>query len=422
MKSTTRLAAVLASGIAMLGAAACGGGGEDGWAGTVTDSAGIELVQNPATGTWGEASSWQLVEDLRIGTAEGEAEYQFGLILPGGSLAVLSDGRIVVLDAQGQHLKVYAPDGTYERTIGRGGSGPGEIGNASQSSIMRLPGDTLQVNDFGNQRVSFYLADGTYVRSYPLDLTRGIPVRWDQGGSLMPLAQLRQIAFPGAPAPTDSMDAIVEARTDGTLGDTLMRIPTGRTFSFSGGAPEWNFFVPEPVWSIVGDNVLYGINDTYRIGVYNADGTLARIITKPFTQVPITDGEEETMREGFRKLVVAQGAPPQVAAQLARDRVRFHDFYPAYAQIFEGPDGTVMTQLFQPVSTLSEVEREAFDFQTGALGSRQWDVFDPAGRYLGVVEMPLRFQPILIEGNAIYGIQRDDLDVQYVVRLRVAAE
>jgi hypothetical protein len=53
------------------------------------------------------------------------------------------------------------------------------------------------------------------------------------------------------------------------------------------------------------------------------------------------------------------------------------------------------------------------------IGSRQWDVFDAEGRYLGVVSMPLRFQPVRFLGNNIYGIQRDELDVQYVVKLAI---
>jgi hypothetical protein len=52
-------------------------------------------------------------------------------------------------------------------------------------------------------------------------------------------------------------------------------------------------------------------------------------------------------------------------------------------------------------------------------GSRTWDVFDAEGRYLGVVNMPPRFQPVRFLGNVIYGIQRDELDVQYVVKLQV---
>jgi hypothetical protein len=52
-------------------------------------------------------------------------------------------------------------------------------------------------------------------------------------------------------------------------------------------------------------------------------------------------------------------------------------------------------------------------------GSPDWSVFDREGRYLGVVRMPDRFKPMVFRGDEIYGVWRDDLDVQYVLRLRI---
>jgi hypothetical protein len=46
-------------------------------------------------------------------------------------------------------------------------------------------------------------------------------------------------------------------------------------------------------------------------------------------------------------------------------------------------------------------------------------VFDHEGRYLGPIDMPARFQPMHVEGSNIYGVARDDLDVQYVVKLQL---
>ena len=40
------------------------------WAGTVVDSAGIPVVQNPAEGLWGPDEAWSVVEELSIGTME----------------------------------------------------------------------------------------------------------------------------------------------------------------------------------------------------------------------------------------------------------------------------------------------------------------------------------------------------------------
>ena len=49
----------------------------------------------------------------------------------------------------------------------------------------------------------------------------------------------------------------------------------------------------------------------------------------------------------------------------------------------------------------------------------EYDVFDPEGRYLGTMTPPKDFVPVLAQGEYLYGIQGDDLDVMYVVRLRL---
>jgi len=411
----TRILAILALGGAL---AACAGGTDaPAWQGSVTDSSGIQIVQNPEAGIWGPGDGWTLTEALRIGTAEGEPEYQFGQILPAGSIAIASDGRIVVLDAQGQHLKVFTPDGKYERTIGGPGGGPGEVGIATQSSLLVTPGDTVTLVDLGNQRVNLYQMDGTFIRSFPLDLTAGVPLRWQLAADGRVVAQMRRLGIPGSTP--DSMDVIAVRRLDGTVGDTLMLVPSGKTISFTGGVPEWNLFVPEPLWALWGNRMLRAVNDRYRISVYQPGNHLERVIEKPFQLDPVTEADQGIMKDAFQKLIVGQGAPPQLAKQLVDTRVHFAPNYPAFAQMLEGPRGTILVQLLQPISKLSEEERASFDFQSGAMGSRQWDVFDDQGRYLGPLLMPMRFQPVEIRGDDIYGIQRDELDVQYVVKLHV---
>jgi len=399
--------------------AACGGGGDLAWEGTIVDSAGIQVVKNTGVGLWAPEDAWTFAEEVRIGTAEGEPEYQFGQINAGGSIDVASDGRIVVLDAQGQHIKVFTADGTYERTIGGPGGGPGEIGQGGQSAVLVAPGDTVFLGDFGNQRVNLYQMDGTFIRSFPLNLADGIPFRWETTANGRIVAQLRRLAFPGSTAPPDTMDAIVVKNLDGTTGDTLLRITSGKTVSFSGGAPEWFLFSPEPLWSTWGDRLLVAVNDQYRISVRSPVGSVERIVEMPFTLDPVTEADQATMKDGFQKLLLAQGVPPQIATQLVQSRLHFAPNYPAFAQMLEGPTGAILVQLIQPISRLSPEERESFDIQSGSLGSRKWDVFDRQGRYLGAVEMPLRFQPVEFKGDKIYGVQRDDLDVQYVVVLRV---
>ena len=153
---------------------ACTGDSSSAWQGTITDSAGVTIVQNPAEPLWGPDEAWTLTEELRIGTAEGEPEYQFGTL---SGIAVASDGRIVTADAQAQQIRVFTPDGVYERTIGKPGAGPGELGLGIAAAIIG-PGDTLLVPDAQNRRMNRFAPDGASIPSFPLDLAKGRPLRF----------------------------------------------------------------------------------------------------------------------------------------------------------------------------------------------------------------------------------------------------
>ncbi len=392
---------------------ACAGERTPAWQGAVTDSAGVAIVENPAEPLWGPDNAWTVSEAMRIGTAEGEPEYQFGML---AAIAVAGDGRILAADLQGQHVKVFSPDGAYEQTIGKPGSGPGEIG-LGLSGLFVSQGDTVFVVDGGNQRVNVYQMDGTFVRSHRIELTQGLPLRWEGAKDGRIVAQIRQVQFPGMPAPTDSSDAIVVRKNDGTVGDTLLKVPSGKTFQLGGQRPEVKLFSAEPAWALYGTGVVYGVNDTYRFGVYAPGGALQRVIAKPFTAQSISEDDQQAMLNAFERLWKQFGLNQQQVAQ-ARQTIKFADRYPAYLQMLEGMDGSIWVQGVQSPANLPPEMQDSYNPQLD-LGSREWDVFDAEGRYLGVVNMPVRFQPVRFQGNHIYGIQRDELDVQYVVKLAV---
>jgi hypothetical protein len=71
---------------------------------------------------------------------------------------------------------------------------------------------------------------------------------------------------------------------------------------------------------------------------------------------------------------------------------------------------------------MSETEVNSLNYPRGEWGAREWDVFDSDGRFLGVVTLPHLFSPKLFRGEKIYGIGRDELEVQYVVGLRIVGD
>lgn len=409
-----RVSSIAVAAAVAVGAWGCGGetGARGAWSGTIEDSAGVTIVRNGAQGIWAAGEAWPVTEELTIGTTEGDPDYQFGQI---AGIAILSDGRLAVLDQQAQHLKLFSPDGTLERTVGSAGAGPGEIGPGA-GPVLLGPADTLIVPDVGNQRVNRYAADGSSAGSFAMDFTQGIPLAWADQPSGTIVSQVRPLALPGAPA-ADSTDLIIVRRTDGTPIDTLLQIPSGRTFSFAEGV-EFNFFSPEPLWSVLGDDgIAFGVNDDYRLSVLDEGGQLVRVVTMPFERPLVTEDDERAFVDALERIWTDFGLPPEAVNQL-KSGIGFAEYFPAFAQIQRGVEGSLWVQHLVTPSDLSVEERENFN-PLLSLGSPRWDVFDPEGRFMGSIEMPSRYQPLRFVGDRIYGIWRDELDVQYVVVLRL---
>jgi len=89
------------------------------------DSAGVEILEYSSAAI--DASPLYTVSDsfdLAIGAADGEAPYVFGRI---GAAAELSDGTIMIVDAQAMEARFFSSDGTFVRAVGGRGEGPGEM-------------------------------------------------------------------------------------------------------------------------------------------------------------------------------------------------------------------------------------------------------------------------------------------------------
>jgi hypothetical protein len=406
--------------VALVGAlvvAGCGGEGVT-WGGTVTDSAGIQIVSNPTTGLWTDATRPTVTEVLRIGTQAGDPALQFGAI---SSLDVGADGRIYVLDTQAREVRVFDPSGQHLHNIGAPGTGPGELGQALVA-VMLTPGDTVLVPDIMQQRVNRYAPDGTSLDQFPIPFDAGIPMRWEQTPDRHIVQQVRIMTLPGqqqpGTTPVDPIDRLLVRDYDGTLTDTLMSFDSGQTFNFAGENPQIRLFEPEPMWSIGLDGtVFFGMNSAFSIEMRNQNGEPVRIVRLPFELKPVTDADETTFRDMMQELFAAQGVPPQALSQLT-SMIQFAEFYPAYANLMGGPDNTMWVQRVRTASEAA-ASGESFNPEQGDGGSKTWDVFDGEGRYLGALDMPARFQPMHVAGNAIYGVGRDDLDVQYVVKLQL---
>lgn len=229
--------------------------------------------------------------------------------------------------------------------------------------------------------------------------------------------------LPGMPLPQASADGgappdlLLLRGADGQVTDTLMSLPAGESIQMQRGAMQIRLFEAEPVWAIdQNGRVIFGMNAEYRVRVHGEDGSVTRLITKPFERQPVTETDRSAFLRLMREQLAATGAAQPLVDQVLAS-IEFADNYPAFATLLGGPEGSIWVQR---IRAGAEVAAAGADFSAMDVGSPQWDTFDAEGRFLGVLTLPDRFQAVRVQDSQVYGIWRDELDVQYVMVVEVA--
>lgn len=105
----------------------------------------------------------QLVEQWRAGSADGDAATSFSRV---HSMAITTDGHVLVFDQGGPLLRRYAPDGTLVHAISRKGSGPGEYDRVNGVTV-RTDGHAVLWDGAGNSRLNVYTPTDSFVTQWP---------------------------------------------------------------------------------------------------------------------------------------------------------------------------------------------------------------------------------------------------------------
>lgn len=378
---------------------ACGATGDRGvgvWTGTVdTLTSGQVVVTNPATPSWAPGSEWRVEEELRIGRLDGDGPDLFGRIT---SLAVDRGGRIWIVEGQAQELRVFSASGEHIRTVGRRGGGPGEFERAVRIDLA--PDGHLWVMDPMNGRLSVIDTAGRYIEGKKVPagfVLMPWPGGFDDAGRYYapvprfePSFEIIRIRHDTALLPLDT----IEARPRDPIERADFTIERNGVTAVSAGVPFQGGLRTKSspagtYWSL--------LTDHYRLQEYSITGDTLRTITRAHTPLPVTAADREQAREGL-KWFTDQGGRV--------DWSKIPNTKPLAHEFFFDDEGHTWVGI-----------RSA----SGELG-REFDIFDPEGRYLGVVEVPFRLEidpaPVFRNG-VLYGVTRDELEVPYVVVARV---
>jgi hypothetical protein len=378
--------------LALLVFTACSGGAIDSGV-VVRDSAGITIVEN-SDQSWAEGEGWRLSEQplVTIGVLEGPEEYQ---LFEAYSAVRLGDGRIVIANGGSREMRFYDEDGTFINSVGREGEGPGEF--KMLRDIWPARGDSLVVYDYTNgMRLSVFGSDGTFARAFRLDpASTSIPLARDLiwGNTVVSGSGIYESDEVTDGLRRDSA-LICTHSMDGAVLDTLGRFPGSEMYARITGANSMlglsRPYGRRAVATAAGEFWYFGSSDRYEIEGYGSSGALERLIRRDVPNRPVTQDliDERTQR-------LRESSNPN-AARMQRD-IPMPETMPAYGRMIGDSEGNLWVQEYR---IRDEPER--------------WAVFDPSGRFLGIVDMPASGRVTEIGSDYVLGIWTDEMDVEQV--------
>ncbi len=263
------------------------------------------------------------------------------------SICVDDNGTIYVLDDKDDKVKVFGADGSFIRSFGKKGQGPGEFQYPSE--IFAKKNGTISVYDLMTRRISDFSSDGAYIGgSDPI-----------QTGMmrLFSLSAENEAAFYGDGAERDENGAVYAelVRVDKKTGavSIITRVKDEYDLPRVDPTPE-NFFMR----TRSNGELIWASSRKYELFIESPDGRKLGRITRPDPKVRFTEKDREALLE---------------------KRYGGKDKRPKNVEF-------VWPEYFPPITRVVLDDRDWLYVGTcdkDGRGSGKYDVFDAAGAYRG---------------------------------------
>jgi hypothetical protein len=155
-------------------------------------------------------------------------------------------------------------------------------------------------------------------------------------------------------------------------------------------------FARNSVGTLWNGRLVVGDQEGFELKWYGPRGELEGAVRIPEWPVALQPGDLEAYIQG-RMAQVSQERRPGVRQEV--EAMPVPETKPAYGAVLSDEGGYLWVS----------------DWAAPLEMPSKWNVLDPAGHWLGALQLPHRFFPYHIGSEWILGVETDDLDVEYVV-------
>ena len=356
---------------------------------------------------WGDSDAWSVASEphISIGLLHGPAHYQLFDVV---AASRRSDGAIVAVDGGTREVRLYDPNGSFVKTMGGPGSGPGEFQDPAQ--VVVTADDAMLVWDNANYRITRFDSAGEFMGVQSVErngLLKAIdPPLYPWTAGLLPDGQvvvrlIEKSAKNMVPGLSRPLSGALRVSADLSQIDTLM---------FFGGTEQVNVRAPwglTPIVPPLAKTTLIAIQPTLpRTCMGDQEGpevvcfgpggsaTSIRWISEA---AAVTDWEVAAWRDTILEMYTLKMT--EVDARRVLDDVTAAPVRPYYSRLVIDRVGNLWVEQ-APVNWTDP-------------GPVDYLVFDPEGVLLGAVTLP-PIDVLEIGDDYVLGIYRDEMDVEYL--------
>jgi hypothetical protein len=294
------------------------------------------------------------------------------------SVAIADDGSVIVGESQGQ-IKVFDPEGGFQRAFGRRGSGPNEY----QAAFITVVGDTLLVQDPSASRFSRVLwRTGDFIDQLVSTCCYWTPLNVDAAGHAWVYSVSRapdttfahSQGFLRIPATAGPVDTVWAYERKGLPKPPFWEIRQGDRMQMAMAIPfqPRALFTPDPA-----GRLLTGWTGEYSIRESSDGSDTVAIFGRAWTPEPVAAAEKQSLVDArIARQLQGRGPIDEATYRRAMDPSLIPDQRPAYSLIHVDRAG-----------------RRWIELDAADTTAKHFDVFARDGRWLDTVKVPRNLWP-----------------------------